>query len=143
MKYVSILLFTLFMTACSTGEQGPYLSVDEYIQQNNLQTKELAQGVHAVIKNPGNSNRPSVSDEVKVNYEGFLTDGQEFDSGEEIEFNLSGLILGWQIGIPEIGEGGDITLIVPSSAGYGVRGNTSVPPNATLVFNIQLIEIIE
>jgi len=80
---------------------------------------------------------------VTIHYRGTLTDGKEFDSshsrGKPATFGLDQLIKGWQAGIPGMKVGGKRRLTVPPQLGYGARGSPPViPPNATLVFDIEL-----
>jgi peptidylprolyl isomerase len=85
---------------------------------------------------------------VKVHYMGLLRDGTEFDSswsGEPVEFNLSQVIPGWDEGLRGMKAGGRRTLIIPPSLGYGPEGTSdgTIPPNAPLVFVVDLVEIVE
>jgi len=87
-------------------------------------------------------------DKVKVHYVGTLTDGTEFDSsrkhGEPFDFQLGAgeVIKGWDQGVAGMKVGGKRTLTVPASLGYGTRGSPPViPPNATLVFEVELLEV--
>ena len=81
---------------------------------------------------------------VTVHYTGWLTDGTKFDSsvdrGKTISFPLNGVIKGWQEGSPGMKPGGVRRLKIPANLGYGVRGaGGSIPPNATLIFEVQLV----
>jgi len=116
-------------------------TVDEYIEKNSLTTTELENGVHIIIHEEGNETKPNAESIIKVNYEGKLTNEYVFDSGEEAEFTLSNLIEGWRIGLPEIGEGGSCTLIIPSDMAYGENGNSVIPPNSPLVFEVELLDV--
>jgi FKBP-type peptidyl-prolyl cis-trans isomerase len=83
---------------------------------------------------------------VKVHYTGWLTDGKIFDSsvqrGEPIEFPLTGVIKGWQEGIPGMKPGGVRRLKIPPELAYGKRGAPgAIPPDSTLVFEVELLEI--
>jgi FKBP-type peptidyl-prolyl cis-trans isomerase len=85
---------------------------------------------------------------VSVHYTGWLTDGKEFDSskksGKPFEFQLGGgqVIQGWDRGVVGMKVGGKRKLTIPSQLGYGERGAGGViPPNATLVFEIELLKV--
>lgn len=75
---------------------------------------------------------------VTINYTGWTVDGNKFDSGQQT-YPLRNLIQGWQAGIPGMKNGGIRRLLIPSDLGYGPRGKSPIPPNATLVFEIEMI----
>src|SRR3989344_2471699 len=86
---------------------------------------------------------------VKVHYLGTLVDGKKFDSsydrGEPIEFTIGSgqLIKGWELGIPGMKVGGKRKLTIPPSLGYGPSGRGDIiPPNASLVFEVELVEVV-
>jgi len=76
---------------------------------------------------------------VTVNYEGRLLDGTRFDGNEDTTFRLNQVIAGWTEGVGSMRVGGRRQLIVPPSLGYGASGTGSIPPNATLVFDVELL----
>ena len=80
-------------------------------------------------------------DTVKVNYRGTLIDGTEFDANEGIEFSLNRVIRGWTEGMKLVGEGGKITLVIPANLAYGERGPRNIGANATLIFDVDLLEV--
>lgn len=91
--------------------------------------------------------RPSETDQVRVDYSGWLDDGTYFDSSynrnEPVSFSVRGVIPGWTEGLQLIGEGGMIELEIPPELGYGAEGSPpSIPPNATLHFKVELLEIL-
>ena len=90
--------------------------------------------------------RPAATDTVTVHYRGWLDNMTEFDSsygrGESTTFPLNRVIPGWTEGLQLVSEGGMIELEIPSNLGYGARGaGNTIPPNATLHFLVELIEI--
>ena len=78
---------------------------------------------------------------VKMNYTGWLTDGTEFDSskGKPVEFELDGLIQGWQFGIPGMKPGGVRKLVISPDMGYGHQKQAKIPPGSTLIFEVELV----
>jgi FKBP-type peptidyl-prolyl cis-trans isomerase FkpA len=101
-------------------------------------------GMYYQIIDSGNSNRPVYSSNITVNYVGRLMSGTIFDSATNSNLNgtrLYGLIEGWRIGLPKIGVGGHILLLIPSGYGYGCTGYGPVPGNAPLYFDISLLQV--
>jgi len=104
----------------------------------------LPSGLGFEVLKAGTGDFPKATDKVKVFYTGTLLNGNKFDSnvgGEPVEFQLTGVIPGWTEGIQKINKGGKIKLYVPSKLGYGEEGNQGIPPNATLIFEVELIDI--
>ena len=92
----------------------------------------------------GTGANPKASDTVKVNYRGSFPDGKEFDAsrGTPISFPLNRVIPCWTEGVQKMKVGGKARLTCPSAAAYGARGAGGViPPNATLVFEVELLAI--
>jgi FKBP-type peptidyl-prolyl cis-trans isomerase FkpA len=95
---------------------------------------------------PGTGASPKASDTVKVNYRGTLIDGTEFDSsykrGQPAQFPLSGVIRCWTEGVQKMKVGGKARLVCPSEIAYGDSGRPpTIPGGATLIFEIELLEI--
>lgn len=83
---------------------------------------------------------------VSAKYTGKLADGTVFDStdkhgGDAISFPLSNVIKGWQQGIPGMKVGGRRTLVIPPDLAYGEQGGQGIPPNSTLTFEIELVDV--
>ena len=94
----------------------------------------------------GTGASPKASDTVKVNYRGTFPDGKEFDSSykrnQAIEFPLGNVIKCWTEGVQRMKVGGKAKLTCPASMAYGERGAGGViPPNATLLFEVELLGI--
>jgi len=103
-------------------------------------------GLKYRVLRKGAGGKPKATNTVEVHYHGWLDGGKVFDSsyqrGESIEFPLSGVIPGWTEGMQLVGEEGMIELEIPSNLGYGARGAGGViPPNATLHFLVELIDV--
>lgn len=115
-------------------------AIEKYIADNNIPAVEYStSGMFYVIDKEGGTTHPNAYSEVTVNYDGYLLDGTGFDNADTIKLNLGQTIYGWQLGLPLIGEGGSIKLIIPSSMGYGTRAVGNIPKNSCLVFDIDLI----
>lgn len=95
----------------------------------------------------GTGNNPAATDTVRVHYKGMFPDGREFDSsygrGQPTEFPLNRVIKCWTEGVQFMKVGGKAKLTCPPSIAYGARGAGNViPPNATLTFEIELLDIV-
>jgi FKBP-type peptidyl-prolyl cis-trans isomerase FkpA len=94
---------------------------------------------------PGAGESPKATDTVKVNYRGTLVDGTEFDSsykrGEPAQFPLNGVIKCWTEGVQKMKVGGKSQLVCPADLAYGDGGRPGIPGGATLVFEIELLQI--
>lgn len=113
--------------------------------KENKSVVELPSGLRYEILKPGQGASPKPADTVKVHYTGTLVDGTVFDSsvqrGEPVEFALGEVIAGWTEGLQKTNKGGKIKLYVPAHLGYGDDGKGSIPPGATLVFEVELLDI--
>lgn len=94
----------------------------------------------------GEGPQPTVEDRVSVHYTGTLVDGTKFDSsvdrGQPATFPLNGVIKGWTEGLQLMNVGGKYRLVIPPELGYGASGaGQKIGPNATLVFDIELLSI--
>lgn len=117
--------------------------IKKYLADNNITASVDTSGIHYVIHNTTGGKKPAVQNCVSVKYVGkFMADGKEFDKNENIAFPLSGVIPGWQISIPMLSEGDSGTFYIPSSLAYGPRGYPgAIPPDAILIFDVQLLHV--
>ena len=104
-------------------------------------------GLQYQILKPGIGPSPKANSIVKVNYEGRLIDGTVFDSSiarnQAAEFQVSQVIQGWTEGLQLMKEGAEYRFFIPAQLGYGQIGSGDViEPNSTLIFDIELIEIL-
>ena len=107
---------------------------------------KTASGLVYTETKPGSGDAPKATDTVKVHYTGKLTDGTVFDSsvtrGEPATFPLNGVIKCWTEGLQMMKVGGKATLVCPSDIAYGDQGRPpQIKPGATLVFEVELLEI--
>ncbi|MBU1365832.1 MAG: FKBP-type peptidyl-prolyl cis-trans isomerase [Gammaproteobacteria bacterium] len=104
-----------------------------------------ASGIAITMLKEGSGASPQASDTVKVHYRGTLTNGQEFDSSykrnEPAAFPLNRVIPCWTEGVQKIKVGGKAKLVCPPQLAYGSRGVPGIPPNSTLVFEVELLDI--
>jgi len=110
--------------------------------------KKTASGLVISTIKPGTGESPKATDKVKVHYQGTLTDGTVFDSSierkEPATFPLNQVIPCWTEGLQLMKVGGKSRLVCPSSIGYGDRGMPpKIKPGATLVFEVELLEIVK
>ncbi|MBU2491466.1 MAG: FKBP-type peptidyl-prolyl cis-trans isomerase [Bacteroidetes bacterium] len=107
-----------------------------------------ASGLQYKVIEYGKGDSPKLEDKVKVHYQGTLIDGREFDSsykrGEPIEFGLQGVIPGWTEALQLMHVGDKWELYIPSNLAYGeMQRSELIGPNTTLIFTVELLEIIK
>ncbi|WP_375579900.1 FKBP-type peptidyl-prolyl cis-trans isomerase [Marivirga tractuosa] len=135
--------------------------IEAYLEENNLTAeRDPSYDLFYIIEEEGSGEKPSNGDRVEVNYVGKFLDGEVFDTSIESVAKDAGVyseartyepfsfilgqrqvILGWDVGIKLLNEGGKATLILPSYMAYGPRGNTSIEPNTVLLFEVELVSI--
>jgi FKBP-type peptidyl-prolyl cis-trans isomerase FklB len=106
----------------------------------------LPSGLQYRILSEGDGRKPSPTDSVEVYYRGTLINGREFDAADIIRppvvFRIDGLIPGWIEALQLMTEGSVWEIVLPPHLGYGERGSgAKIPPNATLVFEMELVRI--
>ncbi len=104
-----------------------------------------ASGLQIETLTEGTGNSPKATDTVKVHYTGTLIDGTKFDSsvdrGKPATFEVGGVIPGWTEGLQLMKVGGKSRMVIPPAIAYGPDGQGPIPPNATLVFEVELLSI--
>ncbi len=117
----------------------------ENSKRDGVKTTESGLQYQIIKKGAANGPSPSGSQVIKVNYHGFFPDGKIFDSsynrGTPTEFPANAVIKGWIEGLGLMKPCDAWTFYIPGNLAYGPRGRPGIPPNATLGFHVQLIEI--
>ena len=138
--YLSLVLF--WLPACNKDNQSKtdQQIITQYIGTNHLNAVAEPNGLYYVQTVLGGGGSPNINSTVTVKYKGYLTDGTIFDQpATPSTFQLSGVIPGWQQGIPLMKAGGKATLLLPSALGYGAQAVSNIPANSVLIFDVQLI----
>jgi FKBP-type peptidyl-prolyl cis-trans isomerase FklB len=107
--------------------------------------KALPSGLQYKVITEGKGKSPKATETVTVHYRGTLIDGTEFDSsykrGQPATFPVGGVIKGWTEALQLMKEGAKWQLVIPSDLAYGESGRQGIPPNAVLVFEVELVSI--
>ncbi len=120
---------------------------NEYLAENKRKdgVKETESGLQYQVITEGEGRKPNPQDVVTVHYKGFLIDGTEFDDShkrnEPNRFALMSVIDGWQEGIPLMNEGSTYKFAIPAALAYGDKQVGIIPPQSTLVFEVELVKV--
>ena len=105
----------------------------------------LPSGLQYQVLTEGSGRLPKATDTVTVNYRGTLVDGTEFDSsytrGQPATFQVGKVVQGWAEGLQLMKEGSRWQLVIPPPLAYGARGSGRIPPNSTLIFEVELLTV--
>jgi FKBP-type peptidyl-prolyl cis-trans isomerase FkpA len=146
-----LLLLSLLIVALSSCKKDSFnaakqaatddAAIQLYITANHITATKDPSGLYYQVITAGTGSYPTVNSTVDVNYEGKLLNGNVFaPAGGNLTDPLTGLIKGWQIGIPFVNTGGRILLLIPSALGYGnTSPGATIPANSVLVFTIDLL----
>ena len=120
---------------------------DEFLAANKAKAgvKTTDSGLQYEVVKEGSGNSPKDTDTVKVHYTGTLITGEKFDSSrdrnEPAEFPVNGVIPGWTEALKLMKPGAQWKLVIPSKLAYGPQGRPGIPPNSTLLFDVELLEV--
>jgi len=118
-----------------------------FLEENKKKegVKVLPSGLQYKVLSEGSGKSPRATDQVTVNYKGTLINGVEFDNsykrGKPTTFQIDKVVKGWTEALPLMKEGAKWQLFIPPELGYGSRGAGPVPPNSTLIFEVELISV--
>jgi len=145
-----VLVRTYFEKAGESEAQQNLEEGNAFLEQNKQRegVKVTDSGLQYEILEEGTGESPEAEDRVKVHYHGTLIDGTVFDSsverGEPATFGVGQVIPGWTEALQMMKEGGKWKIYLPSLIAYGERGaGQNIGPNATLIFEVELLEIVE
>lgn len=121
--------------------------IQQYLQTNNITDTQVKNDVSYRITHMGTGNLVAcLEGRIKVKYEGKLMQwGTTFDSNDTgVTFVLSNLILAWQVVLLDMPAGTKLTMYIPSGYGYGIGGGGggTIPSNANLIFDVELVEVL-
>jgi len=150
MKRISKILPLALALGLTGALAGGPLAADDTQKEGTMAAEEITtpSGLKYVELAVGEGEAAKAGDRVQVHYTGWLLDGTKFDSsvdrGQPFPFLLGAgrVIRGWDEGVAGMKPGGKRKLVIPPDLGYGARGAAGViPPNATLVFEVELLKI--
>ena len=137
-----------YMQRVETEKSRPNVEAGQkFLAQNRTKPniKITGTGLQYEVITQGSGPRPLATDTVVVNYRGTLIDGTEFDNsyqrGEPISFALNRVIPGWTEGLQLMPVGSKYKFYIPYQLGYGVNGTGPIPGGATLIFEVELLNI--
>jgi peptidyl-prolyl cis-trans isomerase A (cyclophilin A) len=141
-------VFTTARSAAEEAARAAQEAADAAIADLKAGAEKTASGLMYIMHEEGKGPKPAAGQNVKVHYELKLADGVVVDSSYsrgtplDIPIGVGRVIPGWDEGIQLLNEGAKATLIVPSELGYGPSGAGGViPPNATLIFKVELVQV--
>ncbi|MEI7555618.1 MAG: FKBP-type peptidyl-prolyl cis-trans isomerase [Chloroflexota bacterium] len=145
--FILVLLMSALLVACGDNTAAPSAATAPAGTATPELTKS-ATGLKYYDTVVGSGAQPKVGQSVSVHYSGYLTNGTKFDSsvdrGQPFKFVLGvgQVIKGWDEGVATMKVGGKRRLLIPPSLGYGAQGaGTSIPPNAELIFDVELLAV--
>lgn len=161
MKYLIIIsavaAVLYFFSSCLNNNENEKFNAEENLKKG-LEYMEANGKREGVVTTPSglqyevltegreDGKSPTVNDQVRCHYTGTFIDGKVFDSsyshGSPIVFPLDGVISGWTEGLQYMKEGAKYRFVIPYQLGYGPNGYATIPPYSTLIFTVELIEVL-
>lgn len=133
-----------------TAEAGKNKKEGEAFLEKNKSAegmKSTKSGLQYMVVKEGKGKKPKASDTVSVHYKGTLINGEEFDSSykrnKPAEFPVKAVIPGWTEALQLMTTGSKYKLFIPSGLAYGERGRPNIPPNSVLIFEVELLDIVD
>ncbi len=155
---LSLVLTTAFFSCSSSSTSDEQLKLektilDNYVKKNNITVAPRLSGLYYIQQKAGVGQTPSYGDLVTVKYTGKLLDGTVFDT-ETITYRylaytayggylLDSMLIGFDEGVGLTPVGGKATVIFPSTLGYGSSATTSIPSYSSLVFDMEILKIVQ
>jgi FKBP-type peptidyl-prolyl cis-trans isomerase FkpA len=118
--------------------------IQTYLNTNGITATKHCSNMYYKIITDGTGGNPTICSKVRIKYEGefIINNNGKFDSNNDATFELTGLIQGWKNAINVLKKGSKVRLYIPPTLGYGSQGNASIPPNAYLQFDIEVLDIL-
>lgn len=146
-RWAAAVLLALGLSGCAPpavdAEQQKQAGV-KFLEENRQKPgiASTASGLQYQVLKEGDGPSPKATDTVRVNYRGSLISGSQFDSGENIGFPLNAVVPGWTEGLQLMKVGSTYRFFIPPELAYGEQGaGRTIPPNATLIFEVDLLGI--
>ncbi len=149
MKKPQLLALLLLLGASLLFAQSDSpLSLKDYLQKSNLATQSTPDGIHYLLSKKGNGKAPVTGEYVLLQYRAMLLDSTVFDQSEEgnpLVFQVGNheVIKGLDLGVQLLKKGGSATLYLPPSLGYQQYGAQGVPPDAALIYEVELLDVMD
>ncbi|MCC4213375.1 FKBP-type peptidyl-prolyl cis-trans isomerase [Leeuwenhoekiella parthenopeia] len=156
--FLGLLFISLFVSCSMSDDTGPTLpteteaeafarnqeEIEAYLEANAIIAQTTSSGLHYTITEEGTGESPAANATVKVKFKGYFLNKTVFNPTTTADFNLSNVITGFSEGIRLMKTGGKATLFLPARLGYGVYGSQGgIPPNTALIFDVELLEIVD
>ncbi|MDD4199664.1 MAG: FKBP-type peptidyl-prolyl cis-trans isomerase [Paludibacter sp.] len=149
LKHIFILLISvLFLSSCDEDKYGDWKTLNEnWLEKFKNENKDdpdffvTESGLCYRMIHEGYYAKPNIESVIYVKYSGKLITGESFEN-KTIYLRLSTMSKGWKEGLPKIREGGRLILYIPAKLGYGDDGSGAIPPYSTLIFDIELKDVI-